>query len=90
MVLRHFPSIFNEISKIRESNSFVNTRLVFSDGSLLVHFYFLENGGLWWTNCRDPDIPPDEVIYLFPDYSINFGLELVHELYKVSECNRKQ
>ena len=77
MFFGHFKSIFNEISKLRESNSLVNTKLVFCDGSLLVHFSLLEDGGFWWTNCRDPEIPPDEIIYLFPDYSINFGLEMI-------------
>ena len=88
MGFRHFTSIFNEISEIRQSNLLVNTKLVFSDGSLLVHLHMLEAGGLWWTKCRDLEIPPDEIVYLFPDDSINFGLEMMHELYRDydSEC----
>ena len=91
MGFRHFTSIFNEISEIRQSNLLVNTKLVFSDVSLLVHLHMLEAGGLWWTKCRDLEIPPDEIVYLFPDDSINFGLEMMHELYRDCKigCLRK-
>ena len=58
----------NGIQTIRESNPFTNTKLVFSDVMLLVHFYLPEDGDLWWTKCRDPEIPPDDIGYLFPDY----------------------
>ena len=83
MGFRHFTSIFNEISALRQSNLLVNTKLVFSDGSLLVHLHMLEAGGLWWTKCRDLEIPPDEIVYLFLYDS--FGLEMMHELYRDCE-----
>ena len=85
MVFRHFSSIFNEINKIRQSNTFVDTKLVFCDGSLLVHSHVLETGGQWWSKCRDAETNPEDVVFMFPDHSINYGLVLVHELYKYSE-----
>ena len=56
MVFRHFSTIFNEINRIKQSKLYVDTKLVFSDGSLLVHSSVLEARGLWWATCRDPDI----------------------------------
>ena len=82
MVFRHFSTIFNEINRIKQSKLYVDTKLVFSDGSLLVHSSVLEARGLWWATCRDPDIPPEDITFLFPDYSINYGIVLVHELYE--------
>ena len=90
MVFRHFSSIFNEINKIRQSNTFVDTKLVFCDGSLLVHSHVLETGGQWWSKCRDAETNPEDVVFLFPDHSINYGLLLVHELYKKSEYGDNQ
>ena len=52
---------------------------------LLVHSSVLEARGLWWVTCRDPDIPPEDITFLFPDYSINYGIVLAHELYEDSD-----
>ena len=61
-------------------------RLVFCNGSLVLHSSsVLEAGGLWWSRCRDTDIPPEDVIFSLPDYSINYEVVLVHELYKDSD-----
>ena len=38
MGFRHFPNIFNEIDKLGKLNTYVDCKLVFSDGSLMVHF----------------------------------------------------
>ena len=72
MGFRHFSPIFNEINRIRQSNKFVDTRLIFSDGSLVIHSSVLEAGGLWWSGCRDPNIPPEDITFLLPDYTIKY------------------
>ena len=85
MVFRHFSTIFNEINRIKQSKLYVDTKLVFSDGSLLVHSSELEARGLWWATCQDPDIPPEEITFLLPDYSITYGKVLAHGLYEDSD-----
>ena len=37
------------------------------------------------SGCQNAEINPEDVVFLFPDHSINYGLFLVHELYKESE-----
>ena len=32
----------------------------------MVHFAKLLAGQLWWTGCRDDDIPPDELVIVVP------------------------
>ena len=49
MGFRHFPNIFNEINKLRKSNTYVDCKLVFADGSLMVHFAKLLAAQIWWT-----------------------------------------
>ena len=85
MGFRHFPNIFNEIDKLGKLNTYVDCKLVFSNGSLMVHFAKLLAGQLWWTGCRDGDIPPDALVILFPHHSINYGLKLINEIYDDSE-----
>ena len=50
MGFRHIPNIFNEIDKLRKLNTYVDCKLVLSDGSQIV------GGSVWWTGCRDDDI----------------------------------
>ena len=60
-IFRYFASFFKEYRGIRKSNSFVDTKLVFCDGSLPVHSSVLEARGLfWWTKCKDSDIPKED------------------------------
>ena len=49
MGFRHFPNIFNEIDKLGKLNTYVDCKLVFSDGSLMVHFAKLLAAQIWWT-----------------------------------------
>ena len=71
--------------KLRKLNTYVDCKLVFSDGSLMVHFAKLLAARIWWTGCRDDVIPPDELVILFPHHSINYGLKLINEIYDDSE-----
>ena len=78
MGFRHFPNILNKLRKLK---TYVECKLVFSDGSLMVHFAKLLAAQIWWTGCRDDVIPPDELVILFPHHSINYRLKLVNEIY---------
>ena len=82
MGFRHFPNILNKLRKLK---TYVECKLVFSDGSLMVHFAKLLAARIWWTGCRDDDIPPDELVILFPHHSINYGFKLINEIYDASE-----
>ena len=54
MSLRYYPSIFNEIiNKIRQSTSYVDCKLMFFDGSLVVNFAKLVAAGFWWTRFNN-------------------------------------
>ena len=50
MGFRHFPSIFNESEK--KLNTYVDCKLVFA--KLLAAW-------IWWTGCRNGDIPKDNL-----------------------------
>ena len=75
MGFRHFPNIFNEIDKLGKSNTYVDCKLVFSDGSLMVHFLKLLVAQIWWTRCRDGDTPTDDLVIIFLYQAINYGIE---------------
>ena len=81
MSFKFYPSIFGEINKIKQSKSYVDCKLVFSDGSLVVLFAKLVAAGIWWTKCKDHDIPPDNLVVIFPHHSLSYGLELVNKIY---------
>ena len=54
MSFRYYPSIFNEIdNKIRQSTSYVDCKLMFFDGSLVVNFAKLVAAGFWWTRFNN-------------------------------------
>ena len=72
MGFRHFPSLLNEIKKLRKLNTYVDCKLVFSDGSMMVHFAKLLASRIWWTGCRDGDTPPDNLVFIFPNQSIKY------------------
>ena len=85
MGFRHFPSLLNEIKKLRKLNTYVDCKLVFSDGSMMVHFAKLLASRIWWTGCRDGDTPPDNLVFIFPNQSIKYGLKMINEIYQDSE-----
>ena len=54
MSFRYYPSILNEINnKIRQSTSYVDCKLMFFDGSLVVNFAKLVAAGFWWTRFNN-------------------------------------
>ena len=54
MSFRYYPSICNEINnKIRQSTSYVDCKLMFFDGSLVVNFAKLVAAGFWWTRFNN-------------------------------------
>ena len=54
MSFRYYPSIFNENNnKIRQSTSYVDCKLMFFDGSLVVNFAKLVAAGFWWTRFNN-------------------------------------
>ena len=85
MGFRHFPSLLNEIKKLRKLNTYVDCKLVFSDGSMMVHFAKLLASRIWWTGFRDGDTPPDNLVFIFPNQSIKYGLKMINEIYQDSE-----
>ena len=74
MGFRHFPNIFNEIDKLGKLNTYVDCKLVFSDGSLMVHFAKLLAAQIWWTQSRDGDTPTDDLVIIFLYQAINYRI----------------
>ena len=63
------------LMKLRKLNTYVDCKLVFSDGSLMVHFAKLLAAWIWRTSCRDGYNPQDDLVIIFPHQSIKYGLK---------------
>ena len=80
MGFRHFPNILNKLRKLK---TYVECKLVFSDGSLMVHFAKWLAAWIWWTGYRDGDTPQDDLVIIFPHQS---SMNQIRLKYKQCAC----